>query len=159
MNNLFVLQRDLGTALVEAKQTIQGQEQWIISQKSTELDLRQEVSDLRHEVGVLQDRLSYDAGREIGGGDAESSPSSTSGSRTVKVSLTQAEQQVQVRETTLWGAVTRASDSTKRSQLQIQGYSIEPRSNSRDHSFKYRATLLNLGQIREIPASNTGLLY
>ena len=87
---------------MEAKQTIQGQEQQINCQKSTERDLRHEVSDLRHEVGVLQDRLSYDAGREIGGGDAESSPSSTSGSRTVKVSLTQAEQQVQVRGTTLW---------------------------------------------------------
>ncbi|KAI0221115.1 hypothetical protein LSAT2_027481 [Lamellibrachia satsuma] len=88
-------QRDLGAALVDAKRTIQGQEQQIRSLTSTECDLQHKVSDLRCEVGLLQEQLRSEIAPEKGGGDAESSPSSSTLPRAGKTALTQAELQVQ----------------------------------------------------------------
>ena len=82
---------------MDAKRTIQGQEQQIRSLTSTECDLQHKVSDLRREVGLLQEQLRSEIAPEKGGGDAESSPSSSTLPRAGKTALTQAELQVQVR--------------------------------------------------------------
>ena len=65
--------------------------------KATQHDLRHELTDLRHEVAVLRDQLSHEASPEKGGGDAESSPSSSVTVKEGKTSAAEVHARVQVR--------------------------------------------------------------
>ena len=96
-HDMSCFQRDLRVVLEEATITIQGQEQQVNSLKATQHDLRHEVSDLRHEVAVLRDQLSCQPTPEKGGGDAESSPSTSVTVKEGKTSAAEVHARVQVR--------------------------------------------------------------